>query len=543
MERKKWDGFQTFSAQLEPASVAAAIASAKIHLSSEIEIKQKDLADKIAFFNQLLSNGNLPIISKNDSPVFFLGMATPISAYNFIHRLFKEGFFLNLGIYPAVPIKNTGIRITLSSHNKMEDIKALAEAMEHHFPIALEETNNSEYKIRKAFGLEIKKAENAELIQNQNLFIEEKTSIHDINKSEWNNFMGKQNIFDYDGMVYLEKTFSKHKDRTNQCDFYYYTINDNKGEVVLMTFFTSGLWKDDMLATESVSLQLEELRKTNPLYLTSKVLSMGCLFTEGSHYFINQEHPSVEKAWKLLLNNIEEKYNVLNADMLVLRDFEEDNIWNKTIQDQGYFKINMPESCVVQNQTWNTNEEFAEGLSPRSRKHFNKEILPYEKSYDVEIKEKLSESEITRAYQLYNNVKDNNYAINTFRYSKEIFENMNESPNWEFILIALKSDTVNPFTGVMFCYKNDKTVYVPELIGMDYSWAKEFQLYRQLLFQTIKRANALNIPKIDFGVSASFEKRKLGATPIPKVAYIQTRDNYAMEVMSTLQNDYKSIKK
>ena len=120
---------------------------------------------------------------------------------------------------------------------------------------------------------------------------------------------------------------------------------------------------------------------------------------------------------------------------------------------------------------------------------------------------------------------------------------MNESPNWEFILLALKINSEIPFIGVMFCYKNNNNSYVPELVGMDYKWAKEFELYRQLLFQTIKRANELQFPKIDFGVSASFEKRKLGARIIPKVAYIQARDNFTMEVMNTLQNDYKSILK
>ncbi|MFD2909804.1 hypothetical protein ACFSX9_13785 [Flavobacterium ardleyense] len=59
--------------------------------------------------------------------------------------------------------------------------------------------------------------------------------------------------------------------------------------------------------------------------------------------------------------------------------------------------------------------------------------------------------------------------------------------------------------------------------------------------QSIKRANELNFPQIDFGVSASFEKRKLGAVIIPKVAYIQARDNYTMEVMYTTQNDYKAL--
>ena len=430
-----------------------------------------------------------------------------------------------------------------TSHNKQQDITALAEALEYHFPKALEETNNSENKIRQAFGIDSRKTEKISESKEQELFIEEKNTIQDIEKSEWNQYMGKYNIFDWEGLVYLENTFSQHPDPTNQWDFYYYTIKDNKGDTILMTFFTYALWKDDMLATESVSIHLEEIRKTNPLYLTSRVLNMGTLFTEGKHCFINQEHPLAEKALKLLLDKLEEKYNALNADMLVLRDFEKDNSYNKTIVDQGYFKIDMPESCVVENHVWHTYEEFTETLSLRSRKHFSKEIEPYEECYDVTIKDKLSKSEIERAYQLYNNVKDNNYAINTFRYSQYVFENMNESPNWEFILLALKADTENPFVGIMFCYKNSNHTYVPELIGMDYKWAKEYQLYRQLLFQTIKRANELQFQKIDFGVSASFEKRKLGAQIIPKVAYIQARDNYAMEVMNTLQNDYKSIAK
>ncbi len=540
---RNFGGPLTFSAQLEPASVAAAIASADIHLSAEIELKQKGLAEKIDYFNQLLSNRNLPIISKNDSPVFFLGMGTPITAYKFIHRLFKEGFFLNLGIYPAVPIKNTGIRITLSSHNQLEDITALAEAMEYHFPKALEETNNSEIKIRQAFGMNNKKSENILESQERDLYIEEKNTIQNIEKSEWNQYMGKQNIFDWEGLVYLEKAFSQHPDPTNQWDFYYFTIKDNTGIVVLMTFFTYGLWKDDMLATESVSIHLEEIRKTNPLYLTSRVLGMGSLFTEGEHCFINQQHPLAEKAVKLLLDKVERKYNELNADMLVLRDFEKDNSYNKAIVDQGYFKIEMPESCVIENKVWHSQEEFTSTLSLRSRKHFNKDIEPYERYYDVVITDKLNKTEIARAYQLYNNVKDNNYAINSFRYTQEIFESMNDSPNWEFIILALKAEPKNPFVGVMFCYKNNNHTYVPELVGMDYKWIKEYQLYRQLLFQTIKRANELQFQKIDFGVSASFEKRKVGAKVIPKVAYVQARDNYAMELMNTLQNDYKSIAK
>lgn len=155
--------------------------------------------------------------------------------------------------------------------------------------------------------------------------------------------------------------------------------------------------------------------------------------------------------------------------------------------------------------------------------------------------DRLSTSEMEIAYQLYENVKNNNYAINTFQYTKSVFEKMNKNTNWEFIVLYLNTVAETPLVGVMFCYKNQNHTYVPELIGMDYKWAKDYNLYRQLLFQTIKRANELNVPQIDFGVSASFEKRKVGAKIIPKVAYVQARDNYTMEVMNTIQNDYKSI--
>jgi hypothetical protein len=117
---------------------------------------------------------------------------------------------------------------------------------------------------------------------------------------------------------------------------------------------------------------------------------------------------------------------------------------------------------------------------------------------------------------------------------------MEEHSDWEFILLYLKNGISNPLVGILFCYKNTNHTYVPALIGMDYTWAKEFQLYRQLLFQAIKRARELNLNKIDFGVSATFEKRKLGATVIPKVAYIQARDNFSMELMGTLQNEDKT---
>lgn len=569
---KNFGGPLTFSAQLEPASVAAAIASADIHLSPEITSLQCDLSEKIEYFKSLLKKTTLPMIALNNSPVFFLGTAMPLTAYKLVQRLFNEGFYVNPAIFPAVPIKNTGIRITLSRHNQKEEIKALVVAMEYHFPKALEESGNSLNKVKKAFGIvetipqiethkkknfpsdEMKKwvpddlrqtitflEENVEL--KTNLAVQYETSIEKINKQNWNELLGKQSTFDWDGLCFLENAFTNTDYPENNWEFYYYVIKDKNGIPVLATFFTYGLWKDDMLAPESISLQLEEKRKQNPLYLTSKVLGMGSLFTEGNHCYINKTHPLEEEAVILLLEKVETLYHQLNADMLVLRDFEEDEQLNRIFHNQGFLKINMPETCIIQNTKWDTIEEFSASLSPRSRKHFMKEILPFEQAFDIVIKDELTNEESEQAYKLYQNVKNNNHAINTFTYPIEVFQKMEHHPQWEFILLYLKNkekeEITNPLVGILFCYKNTAHTYVPALIGMDYSYAKEFQLYRQLLFQAIKRARDLNLKKIDFGVSATFEKRKLGATVIPKAAYIQARDNFSMELIGTLQNEDK----
>ncbi|KUO64955.1 MAG: aminotransferase class I/II [Lutibacter sp. BRH_c52] len=541
---KNFGGPLTFSAQLEPASVAAAIASANIHLSPEIGMLQNDLADKIAYFNELISKASLPIIIQNNSPVFFLGTAMPLTTYKLVQNLFKEGFFVNPAIYPAVPVKNTGIRITLSRHNQKEEIKALVDAIENLLPMALSQTGNSLNKIYQAFGLNETHIHKEEVIKKTCLKMQHETSIKNINKNSWNQLLGKQNTFDWDGLHFLESAFSNNNDpEINNWDFHYFTIKDKNNIPIVATFFTYGLWKDDMLASESISSKLEETRKQDPLYLTSKVLSMGCLFTEGNHCYINKSHPMVEEAIVLLLEQAELVYQELDADMLILRDFEEDLQLNTIFHNRGFLKINMPDSCVVEELPWNNVDGFINTLSKRSKRHFLEEVLPFENSFDIVIKNQLVANEMEHCYSLYKNVKNKNQAINSFTYPKKVFIEMSNHPNWEFMLLYLKNNieeqTTNQAVGVMFCYKNMEHSYVPSLIGMDYAYAQKFQIYRQLLYQTIKRTKELNFKKIDFGFSATFEKKKLGAVLIPKVAYIQAKDNFSMELMGTLQNEEK----
>ena len=72
------------------------------------------------------------------------------------------------------------------------------------------------------------------------------------------------------------------------------------------------------------------------------------------------------------------------------------------------------------------------------------------------------------------------------------------------------------------------------IVGIDYEFQEEFKCYKQALYQLIKRARTLNLKRVNLGFTTATEKRKVGAVSISPVAYIQTKDNYNLEVLGTI---------
>lgn len=536
---KNFGGPLTFSAQLEPASVAAAIASADIHLSNEIYFLQDQLQDKIQYFNQLLDLTHLALADKNDSPVFYIGTGMPATGYNFVKRLMAEGFFVNLGLFPAVPVKNTGVRITISRHNQKEDMEQLVAAMKYHYPLALQETHTTSQRVYKLFNLESKVC-NESIDSKSSLYLSYQNNIDAIDKTFWNTYMGSNNNCDWDGIKYLQNSFSENTEKEHNWKFHFYIVFDQENVPVAITFFTTAIWKDDMLAPTSVSIKMEQKRETDKYYATQNVTTMGSLFSEGSHHCTNLNHPMWQQAWRKIFLHLEKTSQTANSQLTVVRDFRNaDSSLNRFFNEQGFVKIRMPDACLIPEICWKNQTEYVEQLSKRSAKHFRKDIEPFIGKVDVELVQSLSEVLLNQCYQLYKNVKEKNLAINTFTYPLKVFVEMNKSKHWEFILLYSKAqkkgETLRVPLGVMFCYKNRNITYVPSLVGIDYNHIEEYQTYRQLLYQTILAATAQNFKTIDFGISASFEKKKVGAKIIQMHAFIQSDDNYTLERLETMR--------
>jgi len=71
---------------------------------------------------------------------------------------------------------------------------------------------------------------------------------------------------------------------------------------------------------------------------------------------------------------------------------------------------------------------------------------------------------------------------------------------------------------------------------MDYDYVLTHGCYRQGLYQTVLRTNALGCDKLYLGMDASIEKKRFGVDVIGKSVYIQANDNFNMELIGTLKS-------
>ncbi len=128
-----------YSHPIPPPMMGASIASAEIHLSSEIVDIQKSLREKLEYTKKLIEESNLPLVSNPETPIFFIATGQPNVGYNLNHRILNDGFYVTIGLFPAVPIKNTGLRFTINNHLTNPQIKSFVDSLKKHYPQVLKE--------------------------------------------------------------------------------------------------------------------------------------------------------------------------------------------------------------------------------------------------------------------------------------------------------------------------------------------------------------------------------------------------------------------
>jgi 7-keto-8-aminopelargonate synthetase-like enzyme len=533
------------SGPMQPAGLGAAIASAKIHLSNEIYELQEGLHENIKYTELALKKYGLPLVSATGAPIFFVAAGLPKIGFNIISRMLNDGYYVNAGVFPAVPIKNTGIRFTITKLHTFREIENMVAALAYHHAEVLKEENFPIGKVYQAFKMkepiEQKMQEIIVTHENQSkLNIQHTSSIKDIDIQEWNSLLGGRGSYDWNGLNFLERSYYGNSRPENNWKFDYIIIRDEIGKPILATFLTTAIWKDDMMAPEGVSVQVEAKRKAmnDPYYLTSKLVSMGSLLTEGDHLYVDRTSPYWKEAINILLETIAQLQEKYQAAGTLLRDLKQgDEEMDAFLMDNGYFKLGMPATHVVEPLNWTNEDGFLSRLSKKSRRHMREGVLRYTDCYEVNIVKNATPEEIQHWYSLYMNVKSKSLLLNTFDLPYKLFESMASDANWEVMTLTLKKEhdireERKPVI-VVFSYVT-KEKYNPMIMGVDYAFQEKYKCYKQALYQLIERGRILGKEAVNLGLSASIEKQKYGAKVIDIVAYMQAKDNYSLEVVSAM---------
>ncbi len=139
------------SGPLQPATLGAAVASARIHLTDVIYTLQDELMKRIEYACSLFKKTSLPLISNCDSPIFFVGTSKADLAYELLGRMMKRGFLVNLAVFPAVSKNNSGIRFTITVLQTFEQIEKMVAALNEEYVAAIKENGYSLDQIKNAF--------------------------------------------------------------------------------------------------------------------------------------------------------------------------------------------------------------------------------------------------------------------------------------------------------------------------------------------------------------------------------------------------------
>ena len=566
-------GPHIFSGPIQPPMLGAALASARLHLTAEVAQRQQHLLELIRLFNRLAAQVGLPLVSDSEAPIRCIGIGRPPIAYDVSERLRDAGLFVDVATFPAVPAKRSGARITLTAHHTADDVRRMVAALAEALPAALAAHGSSPDELNRVFARHLdgrqalghhaasgrpavpQGATPAGVVvasepARAGLRLERHDSIRAVSPFEWNALLGTRGTFTWDGLDLLEEVFAARPGAPPEdvWQFSYWLVRDDRreGRAVAATFFTSGLWKDDMLSAKAVSVEAERRRaeRGDPYWLTSQMLGLGSLLTDGDHLYLDRTG-DWQAALRLLLPAIREEEERVGAAGIVLRDLPvpgtaADGGLHDVLVDEGFARAPMLDTWVL-DMDFSTDEEFLARLSRRSRLHQQRSVLAVEDDYRVDIlrggHDSLDERELGHLYRLYRNVQRRGLALNTFPLPPAMLSAVLARPEWEVFVLRLVDGPPDPVAfGVQFVGDD---YLVPLICGLDYDYLDR-GCYRRLLLQGVRNAQRHGVSRVLFGMGADLEKRRFGARSEPSSVYLQATETYNADVLARLTEDVRA---
>jgi len=543
-----------FSGPIQPPMLGAVLASARLHLSGEVVARQERLREVIRLFNRLAAENGLPVVSPSEAPIRCVGAGRPEVAYNLTGRLRDAGFFVDTATFPAVAAKRSGARIALTAHHTDDDVAHLVEALTGALPRALADEGDDLTTLERAFrrqlaGRPVTLRSSALHLpaprsghQSAGLRLEHHTTIEAIDRTEWDAMLGGRGVFDWQGLRALEDAFgSAAAEPEHRWIFHYWIVRDlvGGGRPVAATVFTTALWKDDMLAAPHLSLEVERRRADDPYYLTSTVVGMGSLLSEGDHLYLDRT-VDWRSALRLILAAARVEEDRAGAAAVVLRDLPDgDAELHEVLLGEGFVRVPVLDTWA-RSIDFADDAEFLAGLPKKARYHQRTKVLAWEGQYRVDTYAGGTAEAVGYAgalrdhlYQLYRDVHARNLALNVYPLPRRLLDAVLSRPGWELVTLTLHDGPDHP---VAFALQHIGAEHVqPLFVGLDYRYVGSHHTYQQTLWQAVRSAQRHGVRRVLFGMSADLQKSRFGATPERRWVYLQSTDGFHHDVLNRLE--------
>jgi len=310
------------------------------------------------------------------------------------------------------------------------------------------------------------------------------------------------------------------------------------GRPVAATFFTTAMWKDDMLAAAHVSAEVERRRADDPYYLTSRMVAMGSLLSEGDHLYLDRT-ADWRSALKLILAAARTEEDRAGAAAVVLRDLPDgDAELHEVLLGEGFARVPVFD-------TWTrpidfaSDEEFLAGLPKKSRYHQRTNVLAWEERYRIATyaggsaeAAAFTGAQRDHLYRLYRHVHARNLELNVFPLPRRVLDAVLFRPGWELVTLTLHAGPDEP---IAFALQHVGAEHIqPLFVGLDYRYVVSHRSYQQTLWQAVRAAQRRGARRVLFGMSADLQKARFGAQRERRWVYLQSTDGYHLDVLSQL---------
>lgn len=532
-------GPYSFSGPLRPGDLGASVASARIHLSPEIDQRQAALRQRIELANSLCDSLEIPLVIRNEAPIFFIALGRVEAVYLMAERLRDDGYHVNVSGFPAVPASRGGLRIAINAIHTEEEIRSLFSGIARHLPDVLaavgvtrEEVSEQFEDVLPAFARDERAMSRAisglsrAHRRVEQFQVDTFSSIAEVDGERWDALLGGLSYVDTRTLRAVERVFSPTNEKPEERWTPRYFVLRDEGGIAAMAPAFGSVMKDDTFMSVDVSEALERERLSDPYLFTSRALVTGTLASEGEHLYL-RPGPRRADALVQLTEALVAEMKAQGAKTLVIRDVHPDKEIASVLTGQGFVPFPLIESYVV-DLDWKGEAEFIGGLGTPTRRKHVRSLHEQSHLFDVHVwneRTQVDDPTLTHMHRNYLQLARRNLRINIFPLPAALLRAQLESGSWELVVLTMPGRAMPVAWGASRHVGDD---YRWLYCGIDYDGfdIEQVSPYRQLLWQLVRRAGSLGCRRLHLGMGTGREKQRFGARVVENVAFVRADDAF-----------------